>query len=89
MKVARNYLIKVKLSVQCIIYNVHVNKEYFINNHSLFPVWFESVVTAKKLLTVCPRSGDPFYIITYYIKWVTASWTYSKIRHVIFVVDFF
>ena len=27
--------------------------------------------------TVCPGSSDPFYIVTYYIKWVTTSWTYS------------
>ena len=27
--------------------------------------------------TVCPRSSDPFYVVTYYIKWVTNSWTYS------------
>ena len=27
--------------------------------------------------TVFPRSSDPFYIATYYIKWVTTSWTYS------------
>ena len=25
--------------------------------------------------TVCPRSSDPFCIVTYYIKWVTTSWT--------------
>ena len=25
--------------------------------------------------TVCPRSSDPFYIVSYYIKWVTTSWT--------------
>ena len=24
-----------------------------------------------QLFTVCPRSSDPFYIVTYYIKWVT------------------
>ena len=24
--------------------------------------------------TVCPRSSDPFYTVTYYIKWVTTSW---------------
>ena len=29
--------------------------------------------------TVCPRSSDPFYIVTYYIKWVTTSWTHSII----------
>ena len=27
--------------------------------------------------TVCPGNSDPFYIVTYYIKWVTTSWTYS------------
>ena len=25
--------------------------------------------------TICPRSSDPFYIVTYDIKWVTISWT--------------
>ena len=27
--------------------------------------------------TVYTGSSDPFYIVTYYIKWVTTSWTYS------------
>ena len=27
--------------------------------------------------TVCPRSSDPIYIVSYYIKWVTTSWTHS------------
>ena len=31
------------------------------------------------LITVCPGSSDPFYIITYYIKWVTISWTHNTI----------
>ena len=30
--------------------------------------------------TLCPRSSDPFYIVSYYIKWVTTSWTHSM-RH--------
>ena len=30
------------------------------------------------LYTVCPGSSDPFYIISYYIKWVTTFWTHSK-----------
>ena len=25
--------------------------------------------------TLCPRSSDPFHIVTYYVKWVTISWT--------------
>ena len=28
--------------------------------------------------TVCPRSFDPFYKVSYYIKWVQTSWTYSS-----------
>ena len=31
----------------------------------------------KSTGTVCPRSYGPFYIVTYYIEWVTTSWTYS------------
>ena len=31
----------------------------------------------RGVYTVCPRSSDPFYIVGYYIKWVTTSWTYS------------
>ena len=27
--------------------------------------------------TVCPGSSNPFYILSYFIKWVTTSWTYS------------
>ena len=26
---------------------------------------------------MCPGSSDPFYVVTYYIKWVTTSWTYG------------
>ena len=31
---------------------------------------------------VCPRSSDPFYVVTYYIKWLTTSWTYRFNIHV-------
>ena len=36
--------------------------------------------------TVFPRSGDPFYIVSYYIKWVTTSWTHSKKRNKLNIV---
>ena len=29
--------------------------------------------------SVCPGSSDPFYIVSYYIKLVTTSWTHSSI----------
>ena len=28
--------------------------------------------------TVCPGSSDPFDIVSYYIKWVTTSWTHGN-----------
>ena len=28
--------------------------------------------------TICPRSNYPFYIVTYYIKWITTYWTHSN-----------
>ena len=31
--------------------------------------------------TVCPRSSDPFYIVTYYIKWGTTTLTDGNIKH--------
>ena len=27
--------------------------------------------------TICPRSSNPFYLVTYNVKWVTTSWTNS------------
>ena len=35
---------------------------------SLFP---------KYLYTICLRSSDQVYIVIYYTKWVTTSWTHS------------
>ena len=33
--------------------------------------------TFHTIYTVCPGRSDPFFIVTYYIKSVTTSWTYS------------
>ena len=34
----------------------------------------------KKKITVnvCKRNIDPFYIVTYYMKWVKTPWAYSS-----------
>ena len=34
--------------------------------------------------TVCPRSREPLCIVSYYIKWVTTSWTLSMLRNRVF-----
>ena len=41
------------------------------------------------LYTVCPRSSDPFYVVTYYSKLVTTSWAYSKYHGMTELVDMF
>ena len=38
-------------------------------------------IALPDLHTVCPRSLDPIYIATYYIKWVKTSWTDSPYTH--------
>ena len=30
-------------------------------------------------ITVCPKSSDPLYMVSYYIKWATTFWTYSMV----------
>ena len=30
------------------------------------------------VVLICPGSSDPFYIISYYIRWDTTSWKHSK-----------
>ena len=42
----------------------------FINFNQLL---FVHEVGVSIFYTVCPRSSDPFYVVTYYIKWVTTS----------------
>ena len=34
--------------------------------------------------TICPRSSEPFHILTYSIKWVTTSWTYTTLDNILF-----
>ena len=31
--------------------------------------------------TVCPGSSDPFYIVSYYTRWVITSWTHSMNKY--------
>ena len=34
------------------------------------------------LITACPRSSYQYYIVSYFIKWVTISWTYSMFLYI-------
>ena len=43
----------------------------------------------KSSLTICPGSSYPFYMVSYYIKWVTTSSTHSILRLVDYWYPFF
>ena len=38
-------------------------------------------ILADYIDTLCPRTSDVFYVVTYNIKWVTTSWTHSIYIH--------
>ena len=63
----------------------HHKSENIDENYSLNENWHGALTSLVKYLlpryTVCPRSSDPFYIVSYYIKWVTTSWTDSIVSH--------
>ena len=42
----------------------------------------------NRKIIVCPRSLDPFYMVSYYMKWLTTSWTHSTTRGRILDPDF-
>ena len=66
-----------------------VSSSYFLWKLSLV-LFFSFVLTLSPSLSIvlsfsdaltimCPRSNYPFYIVSYCIKWVTTSWTYSTV----------
>ena len=40
----------------------------------------EGIGNTMPFRTVCQRRSDPFYIVSYYMKRVTTSWTYSSLH---------
>ena len=49
---------------------------FLFHTRHLFAAHFRFLL-ACFCYTVCPRSSDPFYIVTYNINWVTTSWAHS------------
>ena len=39
-----------------------------------------TLVSFSHYNTACPRSPDPFYLVSYNINWVKTFWTYSRYR---------
>ena len=48
---------------------------------SIFIRYLSSIQIRIHMFTVCPRSLDPFYEVTYYIKWFETAWTYG-VKHI-------
>ena len=40
---------------------------------------YEYFFNSATVSTICPGSSDPFYIVSYYMKLVTTSWTYGTV----------
>ena len=52
---------------------------------SVLDLWWTLVLTSEsrvclRQVTVCPRSLDPIFLVTYLIKWAKISWTDSSNR---------
>ena len=61
------YIVLIVLAAKFYLRSIDIsveNKEYVLNSLAIY-------------CTVCPGSSDPFYIVSYYLKWVTTSWTHS------------
>jgi len=78
------FLVKCELSFKlAVLCNINVIKIYVLIKISTDKN--EMFNTRKKVCkvpmpiftTVCPRSSYPFYIVIYYSKWVTTSWTHT------------
>ena len=73
------YIVKVKHleSLKALISNLL--KKDLIHKETFFSIgkidWKLDPFDQNFMYTVCPRSSDPFYIVSYYIKWGTTSRT--------------
>ena len=58
----------------------HVHSDSTANYYDL-NLFDKYAYFVEETATVCPRNNDQFFVVTYYITWVTTSWTYiTKIR---------
>ena len=53
--------------------------------HSIYAIFgtYLILISAGNFPTLCPGSSNPFYIVTYYIKWVTTSLTHTIPRYLL------
>ena len=65
-------------TISTIFHHKNIKDNYYLFFNSLS--WTYTPLRKCKTycdITVCPGSSYPFYIVSYYIKWVTTSWAHS------------
>ena len=65
--------------VHCIIFIFSFSIMSYLFTSWSSPFSFLFFFTYCIVVTLCPGSSDPFYKVTYYIKWVITSWTHSTL----------
>ena len=83
------YIVKIWQDYLDILYSILLGRDFIYSdettnvlmtvNRSVSEYFSIEFTIGRLIATVCPGSSDPFYIVTYYIKWITTSWTYSII----------
>ena len=58
---------------------------YFISS-VLIQSTLNSLLLEMNATSVCPRSSDPFYLVTYFKTWVTTSWTDGKLSFLLYLL---
>ena len=51
-----------------------------------FDIWSKKI---RLSFTLCPVTSDPFYIVSYYIKWVTTSWRIPSAYTSLYTIIYF
>ena len=61
--------------------NIYIHLLRFVEHLALFLNFIMDI-------TMCPKSSNPFYIVSYYIKWVTTAWSHSNITFIAIYLSF-
>ena len=86
------FIVKLMTTIYLIVFFLKFQNLFFKVLMEVFLVDLGETIEVRhnrnEQYTVCPRSSDP-HIVTYYMTWVTTSWTHSTAginRHPFFIV---
>ena len=67
-----------RLAAVTFLYDMYKETDVIIkssNPSTHFYIYVNVTMGKSTYSTICPRSSDPFYIVPYYIKWVSTSYS--------------